>query len=91
MKVFQMFLGSLAKQYRLNQTADEADWLIGKDIFKDNSNWALRSTKKSGTANPYDNQPMNFSDYHPSPNDINSRVLVIMPFTTRRSNEEINR
>jgi Zn-dependent metalloprotease len=25
--------------------------------------------KKPGIANPYDNQPMNFSDYHPSPND----------------------
>lgn len=61
--------GSLVKQYKLNQTADEADWLIGKGIFKDNSNWALRSMKKPGTASPYDNQPMKFSDYHPSPND----------------------
>jgi hypothetical protein len=45
--------------------------------------------KKPGTANPYDDQPTNFSDYHAGPNDemhdeevyINSRVLVIMLFT----------
>jgi Zn-dependent metalloprotease len=61
--------GSLVKQYKLGQTAEQADWLIGKGIFKDDQEWALRSMKKPGTANPFDNQPTKFSDYHPGPND----------------------
>jgi Zn-dependent metalloprotease len=46
--------GSLVKQWSRGETADSADWLIGKDIFtpkfKDD---ALRSLKAPGTA--YDN------------------------------------
>jgi len=33
--------GLLVKQYKLDQTADEADWVI----------WALRTMKKPGIAN----------------------------------------
>jgi len=43
--------GSLVKQRILNQTADEADWLIGEGIFTSKVNGkALRSMKEPGTA-----------------------------------------
>ena len=47
--------GSLVKQWSLNQTADEADWLIGADVFTPGIEAdALRSMKAPGKA--YDNQ-----------------------------------
>jgi Zn-dependent metalloprotease len=46
--------GSLIKQWSLNQTADEADWLIGADVFTPRIDAdALRSMKAPGHA--YDN------------------------------------
>ena len=43
--------GSLVKQRSLNQTADEADWLIGEGLFTSSVNGkALRSMKDPGTA-----------------------------------------
>ncbi|KCZ73391.1 Zinc metalloprotease (elastase) [Candidatus Methanoperedens nitroreducens] len=43
--------GSLVKQRKLNQTADEADWLIGEGLFTSKVNGkALRSMKEPGTA-----------------------------------------
>ena len=43
--------GVLIKQYHLNQTADEADWLIGADLLgPDVTGVALRSMKAPGTA-----------------------------------------
>lgn len=43
--------GSLVKQYKLNQTADKADWLIGEGLLtKKVSGKALRSMKDPGTA-----------------------------------------
>jgi Zn-dependent metalloprotease len=43
--------GSLIKQYVLKQTAEEADWLIGKGLLTDNVNGkALRSMAAPGTA-----------------------------------------
>lgn len=61
--------GSLIKQYSLGQTAEEADWLIGKGLFTDKVNGvALRSMKEPGTA--YDDpvlgkdpQPASMADY----------------------------
>jgi len=61
--------GSLVKQFSRNQTADEADWLIGDDIFTpDFAGDALRSLKAPGTA--YDNatfgkdeQPAHMDDF----------------------------
>jgi len=44
--------GSLIKQYALNQTAEQADWLIGAGLLK-LPDQALRSMKAPGTA--YDN------------------------------------
>lgn len=44
-------MGSLVKQYLLNQKADEADWLIGAGLFTNRVNGvALRSMKEPGTA-----------------------------------------
>lgn len=43
--------GVLVKQYKLGQTADQADWLIGQGLFTSNVNGvALRSMKAPGTA-----------------------------------------
>jgi Zn-dependent metalloprotease len=61
--------GSLVKQWSLKQTADEADWLIGAEIFTPKiPGDALRSMKDPGNA--YDNdilgkdpQPDNMSKY----------------------------
>jgi len=61
--------GSLVKQYSLNQTADQADWLIGEGLLTSNVNGvALRSMKAPGTA--YDDpvlgkdpQPAHMKDY----------------------------
>ena len=61
--------GSLIKQYSLNQTADRADWLIGKGLFTEKVHGvALRSMKEPGTA--YDDpvlgkdpQPAHMNDY----------------------------
>jgi len=61
--------GSLVKQYSLNQSADQADWLIGEGLLTSNVNGvALRSMKAPGTA--YDDpvlgkdpQPGHMKDY----------------------------
>jgi len=61
--------GVLVKQYKLGQTADQADWLIGQGLFTSNVNGvALRSMKAPGTA--YDDpvlgkdpQPAHMKDY----------------------------
>lgn len=60
---------SLVKQRTLNQTAAEADWLVGAGLFTENVNGeALRSLKAPGTA--YDDpvlgkdpQPAHMDDY----------------------------
>jgi Zn-dependent metalloprotease len=47
--------GSLVKQWSLNQGAEEADWLIGSEVFTPGINAdALRSMKEPGKA--YDNE-----------------------------------
>lgn len=61
--------GVLIKQYHLNQTADEADWLIGADLLgPDVQGIALRSMKAPGTAYDDDQlgkdpQPATMADY----------------------------
>lgn len=54
--------GSLLKQWKLQQSADKADWLIGKGLFVD-ENLALRSMKSPGTAFPGDDQPSDYNNY----------------------------
>ena len=61
--------GSLVKQMKLGQTADQADWLIGRGLLMPNiQGVALRSMKDPGTAynDPLlgeDPQPAHMSDY----------------------------
>jgi Zn-dependent metalloprotease len=64
--------GSMVKQWSLNQTVDQADWLIGADLLM-KPGQALRSMKAPGTA--YDNadlgkdpQPNRMSQYIELPN-----------------------
>jgi Zn-dependent metalloprotease len=67
--------GSLVKQWSLGQTADQADWLVGKEIFTPSlSNDALRSLKAPGEA--YNNnilgkdpQPAHMDKYVRLPDD----------------------
>lgn len=67
--------GSLVKQYRLRQTAEEADWLIGSDLFMPGVGArGLRSLKEPGAA--YDDpvlgkdpQPGHMRDYVRTPED----------------------
>ncbi|MBI1794802.1 MAG: M4 family metallopeptidase [Chloroflexi bacterium] len=48
---FSDVFGSLVKQYQLQQTADQADWLIGQGLLTANVNGVgLRSMKAPGTA-----------------------------------------
>lgn len=48
---FSDVFGSLIKQYKLKQTADQADWLIGEGLLTEKVNGvALRSMKAPGTA-----------------------------------------
>jgi Zn-dependent metalloprotease len=54
--------GSLLKQWKLQQTADQADWMIGKGLFVD-ENLALRNMKAPGTAFPGDDQPSDYNNY----------------------------
>lgn len=61
--------GSLVRQAKLNQTADQADWLVGAGLFTANVNGvALRSMKDPGTAfdDPLlgkDPQPAHMDDF----------------------------
>ncbi len=50
-EAFSDIFGSLVKQWKLGQTAVEADWLIGAELLTKNVNGeALRSLKAPGTA-----------------------------------------
>jgi Zn-dependent metalloprotease len=67
--------GSLVKQYQKQQTADQADWIIGEGLFTANVNgFGIRSMKAPGTA--YDDpqlgkdpQPAHMRDYVKGPED----------------------
>jgi Zn-dependent metalloprotease len=65
--------GSLVKQHKLGQTAEDADWLIGAGTLHPSLGTALRSMKAPGTANQFDNQPANMSDYLDLPDDNDPR------------------
>lgn len=56
--------GCLIKQWSQNETADEADWLIGAEIFTPALQGdALRSMKAPGTAFDGDPQPAHMNDF----------------------------
>jgi Zn-dependent metalloprotease len=73
---FSDMFGSQVKQQSLNQTVDQADWLIGDFVLADTPDGkkqSLRSMKNPGSA--YDNkiigrdpQPAHMGDYIDSPN-----------------------
>ena len=68
-------LGSLVKQWSLRQTADEADWLIGAEVFTPGVQAdALRSLKAPGTA--YDND-----DFGKDPQPDRMSKFVQLPDT----------
>jgi len=78
--------GSLVKQYERNQTADEADWIIGEGLFTANVNGVgIRSMRAPGTAynDPVlgkDPQPAHMKDYLTTSQDnggvhINSGII----------------
>ncbi|HEV7623354.1 MAG TPA: M4 family metallopeptidase, partial [Amnibacterium sp.] len=57
--------GSIVKQYTLNQTAEQADWLIGAGLLASDINGvALRSMKAPGTA--YDDPQLGGKDPQPA-------------------------
>ena len=66
---FSDVFGSLVKQYKLEQTADAADWIIGEGLFTENvKGVGIRSMKAPGTAynDPVlgkDPQPGHMKDY----------------------------
>jgi Zn-dependent metalloprotease len=65
--------GSLVKQYTLDQSAEEADWLIGEGTLLPQLGRALRSMKEPGTAYEGDPQPAHMSDYVDLPDDNDPR------------------
>lgn len=61
--------GSLVKQHRHHQTADQADWLLGNGTLVPELGTALRSLKEPGTAFAGDRQPAHMDDYADLPDD----------------------
>jgi Zn-dependent metalloprotease len=71
---FSDVFGSLVKQRALEQTAEQADWLIGEGILAPAlEGVALRSMKEPGTAHRFDNQPGSMEDFRQLPDDDNPR------------------
>jgi Zn-dependent metalloprotease len=65
--------GSLVKQYKLGQSAEEADWLIGEGALVPQLGTALRSMSEPGTAFKGDPQPGHMDRYVDLPNDNDPR------------------
>lgn len=62
---FSDVFATIIKQRYLNQTLDEADWLIGDQIVTETfPGVALRSMMAPGTANDFDTQPDHMSNYY---------------------------
>jgi len=70
---FSDVFGTLANQYSLGQTADQATWLIGEGTLVPKLGRALRSMKEPGTAFNGDQQPGNMDDYIDLPDDNDPR------------------
>jgi Zn-dependent metalloprotease len=65
--------GSLVKQYKLGQSAEDADWLIGEGALVPELGRALRSKSEPGTAFDGDNQPSTMDGYVDLPDDGDPR------------------
>ncbi len=61
--------GSLVKQRKLGQSANQADWLIGEGTLVPSVGKALRSMKEPGTAWSGDRQPGDMAHYVDLPDD----------------------
>jgi len=61
--------GSLVKQWKNRQSADQADWLIGEGTLVPALGAALRSMKAPGTAFAGDTQPAHMDDYQDLPDN----------------------
>ncbi len=70
---FSDVFGIQVKQRSLNQTAEEANWLIGEGILVPGLGAALRSMINPGTANSGDRQPGHMDDYVELPDNNDPR------------------
>ncbi|MDD0857062.1 M4 family metallopeptidase [Arthrobacter alpinus] len=70
---FSDVFGSLVKQFTLNQTAADADWLIGEGILVPELGTALRSMINPGTAYSGDQQPGHMDQYKDLPDNNDPR------------------
>jgi len=70
---FSDVFGSLVKQRHLDQTVDEADWLIGAGTLVPSMGKALRSMSEPGTAYDGDRQPADMAHYVDLPDDNDPR------------------
>ncbi|QWX85231.1 M4 family metallopeptidase [Cellulophaga sp. HaHaR_3_176] len=62
---FSDVFATIIKQKYLNQTLEEADWLIGDQIVTESfPGVALRSMVAPGTANDFDSQPDHMTNYY---------------------------
>jgi Zn-dependent metalloprotease len=68
---FSDVFGSLVKQRHLNQSAADADWLIGAGTLVPSLGRALRSMSEPGTAYDGDRQPAHMDGYVDLPDDNN--------------------
>ncbi|ADV51226.1 Bacillolysin [Cellulophaga algicola DSM 14237] len=67
---FSDVFGTIIKQKYLDQSLEEADWLIGNTIVTETfPGVALRSMKAPGTANDFDTQPDHMDWYYAGPED----------------------
>lgn len=67
---FSDVFGSIIKQRILNQSPQDADWLIGNDVIgPEFPGVALRSMSNPGTANDFDIQPDHMDNYYNGTDD----------------------
>ncbi|WP_282143070.1 M4 family metallopeptidase [Cellulophaga baltica] len=67
---FSDVFGTVIKQKYLDQSLEDANWLIGDTIITESfPGVALRSMKEPGTANDFDVQPDHMDNYYAGPED----------------------
>jgi Zn-dependent metalloprotease len=70
---FSDVFGSLVLQHSRGESAEQAEWLIGKGTLAPGLGEALRSMKDPGNAFPGDQQPAHMRDYRDLPDDNDPR------------------
>lgn len=67
---FSDVFGTVIKQKYLEQSLEDADWLIGDTVVTENfPGVAIRSMKAPGTANDFDSQPDHMDNYYSGSSD----------------------